>query len=177
MAAEAVGGAVDGAKAGATIGTAIVPGIGTVIGAVAGGIIGGVLGAISGKKKKAAKRAAKEEAKIKRQQQTMQLALQRKDTVREARVARARSVAAGASEERTSGSGTAGAAGSVSSQLGFGLDYFDTQVILDYNANEQRKRAGKFAGQANDLNALVGSLEGIGTLGANVIGSLKTPKK
>jgi hypothetical protein len=175
MAAEQLGGAVEGAKAGATIGTAIAPGFGTAVGAVIGGVVGLIGGIFSNKKKKAAKRAAREEANIRRQSQAAQIGLQRRDMVREARVARARAVAAGSSEERVMGSGTTGAASSVSAQLNFGLSYFDDQVINDYNANELRKKAGKFAGQASDINTALGSLGSIGTLGANIIGALKQP--
>ncbi len=174
MAAEAIGGAVEGARAGAAIGS-VIPGVGTAIGAIAGGVIGLVGGIFSNKKKKAAKRAAREEANIRRQAQAMQQGLQRRDLVREARIARSRAVAAGAAEERVSGSGTAGAASAIGSQLNFGLSYFDDQVTLDYNANEFRKKAGKYAGQASDINTALGSLGAIGTLGANIIGSLKSP--
>lgn len=176
MATEVVGGAVEGAKAGAAIGS-VIPVVGTVAGAVIGGVIGAVAGVFSNKKKKAAKRAGKEAARIGRQQQSMQLGLQRRDMIREARANRALAVAAGGSEDRVSGSGTVGASSSTGAQLTEALNYFDTQVILDYNANEQRKKAGKFAGQAQDINTLIGSFDSIGTLGANVIGSLKKDKK
>ena len=176
MSAEAVGGAVEGAKAGATIGS-VIPGVGTVAGAVIGGVIGLAAGIFSNKKKKAAKRAGKKAAAITRTQQAMQLALQRRDMIRQARANRAIAVAAGGSEDRTSGSGTAGVAGSINSQLEESLNYFDAQVSLDYQANEYRKKAGKYAGQAADLNTVIGSLGAIGELGANVIGSMKAPKK
>jgi hypothetical protein len=149
---ESTGGALSGAGAGAQAGAAFGP-----WGAVIGAVIGGVVGALSGKKKKLARKYAEKAAKTRRQQQQMRAAVQRRDTVRQARMARAQAVAAGASDTGVSSSAVMGATSSIASQTGSAIKYFDSQVQLDNLYQQYAKKAGKYARQGDEMMSMLGA--------------------
>lgn len=165
MATDTAVGGVTGAAQGAAAGAAFGP-----IGIVAGAIIGGALGALGGDRRRKAKRYAAKAAEVRRKQQTMKLAIERRDVVRQFRLARAQAVAAGASEGDVGSSAIQGASSSLTSQTKGSLSYFDTQVALDNQYQAYAKKAGKAAGQAEDLSALVGVLGEATTAGVNAYG-------
>lgn len=165
MASEIVSGASTGAQAGASVGG----GYGAIIGAV----VGAVGGLFARKKRKKQKKFARAAQAVRRRQQSMRLALQRRDIVRQGRAARAQAIAAGSGEERTISSGVSTAAGAIGSQLGDSLNYFDQQVALDNEYQRLNAKAGKYARQGEDLNQLVGAIPAITNLGANIFGSLR----
>lgn len=167
--AEKETGAAAGAAQGAAIGTSILPGWGTAIGAV----IGGAIGYFSGGKKAEAKKFAAKAQGVRRQQQALQLAIQRRDLVRQQRIARAQAVAAGASESGVQSSAVMGAIGSIDAQGKSSASYFDAQVDLDAAFQMYAKKAGKKAGQAAEMDTLLGSLGSLAAVGGDLYGLSK----
>lgn len=107
-----------------------------------------------GKAKKARKYADRASA-VERQQAQMAVGIQRRDMVRQARIARAQTVAASAAESGgLQSSAPQGAISSMGSQLTSNLSYFDYQVGLSNQAQAYKKKAGKYARQAEDISAL-----------------------
>lgn len=148
MAADEIGGAASGAASGAKIGAAV----GGPVGAAVGAVLGGIAGLFGGKKKKKAKKfAAKAQAEDMRMQERAQ-AVQRRDIVRQFRMARAQALAAGSSESGgLQSSGIQGSLSSIGSQGRFNLGYFDTQIDNQQLRNSYAKKAGKYASQAGDI--------------------------
>jgi hypothetical protein len=129
-----VSGVAQGAAAGAAFGP---------VGAAVGGIIGGIAGIFGSKANKAKRRARKEQRRMTEREQ----AVQRRDLIRNFRLARAQALAAGSSE--TGGlesSGVQGAAASIASQGVFNLNFFDAQVASQRRINDLLKTAGKYEG-------------------------------
>lgn len=169
MASETGGGAAAGAAQGAAAGAAFGP-----WGALVGAVIGGAVGYFSGAEKKLAKKYGKKAAAVRRQQQTMQLAIQRRDLVRQSRMARAQAVSAGASESGVRSSAVTGATSSLDSQTTSALAYFDTQVANDNLYQQFAAKAGKHAQRAAGMDSILGSAAGVAGVGADIYGSLKT---
>ena len=170
MAAEESSGALSGAASGAATG-AMVAG---PIGAVVGGIIGGIAGLFGGKKAKKARKYAEKAAKIERQQAQMQAGIQRRDMIRQARIARAQSVAAAASESGgLSSSAPMGAVSSLGSQLTSNLSYFDWQVGLGNEAQTYRSKAGKYARQAQAFQTGIQAVSSLAQFGAQSMAASK----
>jgi hypothetical protein len=142
-------------------------------GAAVGAIVGGILGISAGKNKARAKKFAQKAADTRRRQQTMQLAVQRRDVFRQMRIAQAQAVAAGASEDGVTSSAVQGASSSATAQGTAAVRYFDTQVDLDNQFQEYSKKAGKYAQKADDLMGLIGSSAGISTAIADAYGLSK----
>jgi hypothetical protein len=139
-----------------------------------GGIVGGIIGVakglfLSGKAKKASKfRKLAEETK--RKQQTMRLALQRREVVRNLRFARAQAVAAGTSEGNVRSSATAGAAGSVTGQGISALEYFDAQVGLDNKAQSYLAEAARMDRELAKHAAVTSGANTAAQLGTDIYG-------
>lgn len=152
MAADEIGGAASGAASGAKIGAAV----GGPVGAAIGAVVGGIAGLFGGQKKKKAKKyAAKAQAEDMRMQERAQ-AVQRRDIVRQFRMARAQALAAGSSESGgLQSSGIQGSLSSIGSQGRFNLGYFDTQINNQLLRNNYAKKAGKYASQAGDIFGLL----------------------
>lgn len=166
--AEKEMGAGAGAAQGAAAGAAFGP-----WGAVIGAVVGGALGYFSGGKKAEARKFAAKAADVRRRQQTMQLAVQRRDIIRQQRMARANAVAAGASEQGVTSSGVMGAISSIDAQGKSSASYFDAQADLDAAFQMYAKKAGKKAGQAAELDTLLGSMGAIATVGGDLYGLSK----
>lgn len=167
--AEKEMGAGAGAAQGAAAGAAFGP-----WGAVIGAVVGGAIGYFSGGKKAEAKKYAAKAADVRRRQQSMKLAIDRRDTVRAQRIARANAVAAGTSEGGVQSSSVMGAIGSVGAQGKSALSYFDAQVDLDAAFQMYAKKAGKKAGEAASMDSLLGSLGSLATVGGDVYGLSKS---
>lgn len=164
-------GAASGAAQGAAAGAAFGP-WGIVIGAV----VGGVIGLVAGKNKKLARRYAAKAADMKRKQQTMQLAVQRRDIIRQQRIQRAQAVAAGASEDGVQSSAVQGAASSLTSQSKAATNYFDSMVSLDNAYQMYAKKSGKAQGKSDELFTLLGSGSNLAAAGGDIYGLATTPK-
>lgn len=121
-------------------------------------IIGGLFS--FGARKKA-KKYANRAAAVERQQAQLEAAVQRRDLVRQSRIARAQAVAASASESGgLQSSAPQGAIGSVGSQTISNLSYFDRQVGMGNEAQAYRQKAGKYASRAENIDAITGILSG-----------------
>ena len=165
MSAESSSGAMSGVASGAAAGAMV----GGPIGAVIGGIIGGIAGLFGGKKAAKARKFAEKAAKVERQQAQLQAGLQRRDMVRQARIARAQAIAAGASESGgLQSSGIRGAASSIGSQLTSNMNYFDQQVTLGNEAQSYKAKAGKYARSAAAFQSGIGAVASI----ASAVGPL-----
>lgn len=163
---ESSGGALTGAAQGASAGAVFGP-----WGAVIGAVIGGVVGLVSGQNKKIAKKYAGLAAEQKRKQQSMELALQRRDIVRQQRAIRAQAIAAGESEPGVVSSSIQGSQSSVQSQGMSSLQYFDAQVGSDNLYQTYAKKAGKYARKAGELDSILGSASSITGIAADVYGT------
>jgi hypothetical protein len=107
------------------------------------------------KKEKKARKYADKASEVERQQAQMAAGIQRREMVRQARIARAQSVAAAAAESGgLQSSAPMGAVSSMGSQLTSNLAYFDWQVGLGNQAQIYKKKAGKYARQSADIAAL-----------------------
>jgi uncharacterized membrane protein len=159
--AGAASGAASGAKAGMMVGGVW----GAVIGAVIGGIFGGKAG-------KAAKKAHKLEAEanaIDRQQAQMQAGIQRRDLARQARIERAKAIAAGASEAGgLQSSAPMGAISSLGAQTTSALSYFDWQTDLGNTAYNKRAQAAKYLKKAQAIQGYIDMVGGA----ASMMGSM-----
>lgn len=90
---------------------------------------------------------------IERQQAQLAAAVQRRDLVRQTRIARARTVAASANE--TGGlqsSAPAGAISSIRTQGMSNLNYFDTQIGMGNDAQFYKAKAGKYMAKAENAS-------------------------
>lgn len=126
---------------------------GSVIG-TAINVIGGIFS--FGARKKA-KKYANRAAAVERQQAQLEAAVQRRDLVRQSRIARAQAVAASASESGgLQSSAPQGAIGSVGSQTISNLSYFDRQVGMGNEAQAYRQKAGKYASRAENISTITG---------------------
>lgn len=168
--AEKESGAVAGAAQGAAVGSVFGP-VGTVIGAV----IGGAVGYFSGAEKKLAKKYGRLAQDTRRRQQQMQMAIQRRDLVRQARITRAQALAAGTSEGNVTSSSVQGGVSSITAQTESALTYFEAQVGQDNLFQQYAKKAGKHAGKAAELDTLLASAGDLVTVGANAYGAFKGP--
>lgn len=169
MSGESTQFVTDSANKGADIGGSFGP-----IGGIVGTVIGAIKGLyLSGKAKKVAKniRLAQE---TKRKQQTMKIALQRRELVRSMRIARSQSVAAGNSEGNIQSSATMGASGSTASQGISALTYFDSQVGLDNEVQRYLKEAAKYEKQLNKHASNSGMANVAAELGSDIYGIYKT---
>lgn len=150
MSSETTGGAASGAASGAAAGMMVAGPIGAVI----GGIVGGVVGLFGGKKAKKARKFAEKAQKVERQQAQLGAAVQRRDMIRQARMARAQAVAASAAEGGgLQSSAPQGAVASIGSQLTSNINYFDWQTDLSNEAQQYKAKAGKYARQANAISS------------------------
>jgi hypothetical protein len=163
--AEQEMGAGAGAAQGAAAGAAFGP-----WGAVIGAVVGGALGYFSGGKKAEARKYAAKAADVRRRQQSLRLAVERRDIIRNQRAQRAAAVAAGASEGGVTSSGVMGAISSIDAQGKQAASYFDAQVDLDAAFQMYAKKAGKKAGQAAEMDSLLGSMGAIATVGGDLYG-------
>lgn len=167
--AEKEMGAGAGAAQGAAAGAAFGP-----WGAVIGAVVGGALGYFSGGKKAEAKKYASKAQDVRRRQQSLRLAVERRDIIRNQRMARANAVAAGASEGGVQSSAVSGAISGIDAQGKSAASYFDAQVDLDAAFQMYAKKAGKKAGQAAELDTLLGSAGSLATVGGDLYGLSKS---
>lgn len=169
MASDTTGGAASGAAQGAAAGAAFGP-----WGAVIGAVVGGVLGYFSGGKKKLAKKYAAKAAEQKRAQQTMKLAIARRDLIRSQRGARAQAISAGTADAGVTSTSVQGATSSIDMQGNSALNYFDAQVSSDNLYQTYSKKAGKYAQDAQQLDSLLGAASDLGAAAGDVYGMNKT---
>lgn len=168
MATETTAGSFTGAAQGAEVGAKA----GGPWGAVIGAIVGGIAGGFAGDKRRKAKRYLKKAQAVRRQQQTMQLAVQRRDLVRQMRIQRAQAVAAGASDEGVQSSAVIGATASVSSQGKSAVGYFDKQISLDNLYQQFMTKAGRAAEQANEIQSYMNMISSAVNIGGDIGGSI-----
>lgn len=170
--AEETSGAISGAAQGAAAGTMIMPGIGTAIGAV----VGAIGGFMSGSKSRAARLAANKGKKIEREISYMNAAVDRRDLVRGARIARAQSVAASAiSEGGLQSSAPRGAISSIGAQTGFNLGYFDWRISKLALMQQYYDKAGKYAAQASNIAGITSGLLSLASSGYQAYGASVRP--
>lgn len=151
--AEKESGAISGAAQGAAVGTMIMPGIGTAIGAVVGAIGGLLSGGAAQRSRIYANRASKTQKTL----SLMEAGLQRRDMLRQARMARAESLAAITSggEGGMLSSAPRGALSSMTSQTGQNIRYFDAR-IRDYVQQQfWLNKAGKKSAQAQNIAGMM----------------------
>jgi len=101
-----------------------------------------------------------------------QQAAERRQLIRESRIARAEAVSAAASQDEgglTSSAGQ-GARASIESQIGFNIKYFDVQAAADRKYRRQLARAGKAAAGANLFS-------GIASVASSAAGAVGAPTK
>ena len=162
--AERESGALSGAAQGAAAGAAV----GGPIGAVIGGVVGAIGGALGGGAAKRARIYANRASKTRRTLDLMEAAVQRRDLVRQARMARAESLAAitAGGEGGLMSSAPMGALSSISSQTGQNLRYFDARIRDFVQMQFWANKAGKKSAQAQNI---------MGTMGAvfDAVGSMK----
>lgn len=172
MASETTGGAAAGAAQGAAAGAVFGP-----WGAIIGAVVGGAVGYFSGAEKKIAKKYARAAADQKRLQQTMKLAIIRRDTIRSQRAARAQAVAAGTADSGITSSAAQGARSSTDMQGMSALNYFDAQVSADNLFQQYSKKAGKHAQNAEQLDSLLGASVSLAQTGGDLYGLSKQPQQ
>lgn len=145
---------------------------GMMVGGPVGAVIGGILGLFGGKKAKKARKYAEKAAAVERQQAQMAAGVQRRDMIRQARIARAQAVAAAASESGgLQSSSPMGAVSSMGTQLTSNLGYFDWQVGLGNQAQTYKQKSGKYARQASTFNSLIQVGAMVGGAAASSIGN------
>lgn len=143
MSTDAVVGAASGAAKGFAVAGA------------PGAIIGGIAGAISGLFKSKSRKAARKADETRARMEDIQNAVLRRNQLREAYIARAQAVAAGAAEDGGLQSSTViGAVGSLGSQFAYNERYFDTQQANINIFNKYSKNAAKFADYAGAAASL-----------------------
>lgn len=155
MAANAGAGAVAGAVQGYAVGGPI------------GAVIGAVGGFLSGKQAARASVYATRAAKTRRTMALMQGAVQRREMVRQTRVARAEQLAAaaGAGEYGMLSSGYGGAMSSLMSRAGRNLQVFDAFTRDEVQASFWEGKAQQKAARAADISGITNML----TTGASFI--------
>lgn len=159
--ASVAGGAVSGAAAGSAFGP---------VGTVVGGILGAIGGIFSSKSKKKQRQARAEE----RAMTTREQAIQRRDLIRQARIARASSVAASAAEEGgLQSSSPLGAIASITSQATGNLNYFDAQVTSQGKIFSLIGKAEKYASISDSI---MGSIEAFSMASQAGYDKIKAPK-
>jgi hypothetical protein len=171
MSSESSSGAASGAAQGAAAGAAFGP-----WGAIIGGVIGGIAGALSGKKAKEAKKYAALARGVRREQQTMQLAVARRDVVRQQRMAVAQAIAAGTADAGVESSAIKGATSSSQTQGQSAINYFDTQVSKDNLFQIYAAKSGKAAQSSQEIMSFIGAAGGLAQAGGDLYGMSQTPK-
>lgn len=148
-------GAISGAAQGAAAGAALGP-----IGMAAGAIIGGVGGLLSGGAAKRARIYQNRASKTQRVLSMMEAAVQRRDLIRTARMARAESLAAisAGGEGGMMSSAPLGALSSLTSQTGSNLRYFDARIRDFVQMQFWVDKAGKKAAQASNISGITSGL-------------------
>lgn len=142
-----------GAAAGATIGSAFGP-VGTVVGGVIGGVVGFVFGMFSGGAAKAARQKTQQANALTLASAEQEQALQRRDLIRQTRIAYATSLAQSTTEGGVSSTGLKGVQGAELSGARFGLSYLDLQ------ASEAVKKFN-LLGEAESLRQSAANTQGI----------------
>lgn len=147
----AISGAAQGAAAGAALGPA---------GMIAGAIIGGVGGLLSGGAAKRARIYQNRASKTQRVLSMMEAAVQRRDLIRTARIARAESLAAisAGGEGGMMSSAPLGALSSLTSQTGSNLRYFDARIRDFVQMQFWVDKAGQKAAQASNISGITSGL-------------------
>lgn len=145
----AISGAAQGAAAGAMIGGPV--------GAVIGGVVGAIGGLLSGGAARRSRIYANRASKTQKTLSLMEAGLQRRDMLRQARMARAESLAAITSggEGGMLSSAPRGALSSMTSQTGQNIRYFDAR-IRDYVQQQfWLNKAGKASAQAQNIAGMM----------------------
>jgi hypothetical protein len=140
---------------------------GYMAGGVWGAIIGGAVGAVGGlfsKKAKKYRRDAEKEGKLIAEREQ---AIQRRDIVRNFRMARAQALAAGSSESGGGGSSVAGALGSIDTQGAFNINFFDTQINSQKRIQKLVNKSEKSAAISGAIMSLISSVgQGASSMGS-----------
>lgn len=154
--AETESGALSGAAQGAVAGAVV----GGPIGAVIGGVVGAIGGVLGGGAAKRARIYANRASKTRRTLDFMEAAVQRRDLVRQARMARAESLAAitAGGEGGLMSSAPMGALSSISSQTGQNLRYFDARIRDFVQMQFWADKAGKKTAQAQNIMGTMGAV-------------------
>lgn len=163
-----VGGAsvAGGAATGAAIGTFIAPGIGTLVGAAIGSAVGGMAGAIGIGNK--AKKYAKKAKAVQREREMNAQSANYLSMIREARLARAGSLAAATYSNIATSSLTSSALSSIGSQSQYSVQFTANDQRLVQLYNHYMKKAGA-AAKAASTTQTIGQLSsmafGLGAAG------------
>lgn len=132
----------------------------TTIAVIGAGLaVGGTAYSVSQQRK--AEKAQRRAGQLNKQRQQMQDALARRETIREARIARARSVQAAANQGVSSSSAAQGGAGSIISQGNVNLSFLDQQAM-------SRDQAGNYIGQAQRYTYRAQTGQSVAGLGASL---------
>jgi len=108
---------------------------------------------VSRNKRRKAQTYMNKASAVERQQAQLAAAIQRRDLVRQSRIARARTVAAAASESGgLQSSAPAGAISSIGTQATSNLNYFDRQIGLGNEAQGYKAKAGKYLAKAENAS-------------------------
>ena len=164
---EEVAGAIGGAAEGAATGFAI----GGPVGGIVGGIIGGISGLLGGNKKKKARKYINQARTLERRQSYLDAGIQRRDMVRQARIARAQSLAASTAEGEGGlmSSGPMGALSSIGTQFNFNLGYFDSRISRLVQVQRLYDKAGKEWNAAQNIAGYTDALFSV----ASTFGGIK----
>lgn len=149
MSEEGIGaatGAVKGAAAGMMVGGPV----GTLVGGILGGILGGIAGLFGGGASRARRLAYQKQLNMEKRAQ----AIQRRDMIREFRIAQAHSLAQAAMEEGgMQSSGSQAVQSSLGTQFGFNLAYFNQQATDWKYIVKHLKKSQQLSSYSNLFNA------------------------
>ena len=106
-----------------------------------------------------ARKATRQGMRLRARQAELKAFRNRTQIIREARIAKANTIAGAEAMGAGFSSGVAGGTNSLTSQLFGTLNFFDTQLDLDRQVNVQEQRAAKAIGQAQ-IAGVVGDIAG-----------------
>lgn len=158
-----------GAATGAFVGTYVFPVVGTAFGAAIGAVVGGIAGALdigSSAKKKAKKARAVMREREQNQQESVYLQM-----IRQARIARAGSLAASTTYGISSSSLATSALSSIGSQSQYSVQYTANDQRLLQLYNKYMKQAGDYSKAAQNTLAEGQLVSTVFTMGAAFSGA------
>lgn len=160
-----------GAATGAVNGVAAGMMVGGPVGALVGGILGGIAGLFGGGASRARRLAYQKQLNMEKRAQ----AIQRRDMIREFRIAQAHSLAQAAMEEGgMQSSGSQAVQSSLGTQFGFNLAYFNQQATDWKYIVKHLKKSQQLSSYSNLFNAglkAYTSFSGMGMFGGKTAGN------
>jgi hypothetical protein len=129
---------------------------------------------VSRNKRRKAQTYMNKASAVERQQAQLAAAVQRRDLVRQARIARARTVSAAATEGGgLQSSAPMGAISSLGSQASSNLNYFDRQIGLGNQAQGYKAKAGKYMAKAENAAFWGGTAQFVADLAGQSIAGMQ----